>query len=320
MRVGLVELRQVALLAAPVEGLVADDAHQRLRGHVALHGVPRGAAGHLTALVEQLHAALRVTKIPSQAVGAAVHVARGTRCLAQARRAMRVIQERPARLHIGRGGVVQRQAADLRASGGADDRQRSLEAIQHEQPGAIARERESGGALANGDVVHARTGAAGHDHVVRSQARNIGGAIRSHHHAARIADGRVLGHVGDGGLRVGEVRIQVDRGGRGAARRNGGHHRTDEDAVHVGRVTQFVARLHTNGNHVARSGRHRHARHDGHEALHVGGGQRVGRDHGQIVVEHVPGDQAGPVTAVAVDPAVRGILARHVRHLGRRGK
>ena len=314
---GLVELGDVVLLAAPVERAEAlRDAEEGLRGHRPLHRVPGGAARHLAALVEELHGALRVAQVPRHAVRPAVDVAGGAARLPKARGEVRVEDELAAVLHRGGRGVVQRDARDLAVGARADGGDRALEAVEDVEAAAIGGHHQAGGAFAHGDGGNARARRAEGDHVVGAEAAGpCGGAVRAEGHAARIAHRLQAVEDARAGGRVGEVRVDVDHAARAGAAGEARGQALHEHAVHVLLEAQLVvARFHADGHHVAAGGG-ADAADGGHQSLDVG--DRVGGrvDHGHVVVMLVPGDEVGPVAAVAVEPLVGGgVLSDDLAH------
>ena len=115
------ELSEVVLVAAPVQGLVADDVLERLGGHGPLHRVPRGEVRvqpeepHPEVLARQrLHLTAGVAEVPGEPVHARVDVTRGAGDVAEARALVRAVEVLAPALDGQRRRVVQRHPRRLR--------------------------------------------------------------------------------------------------------------------------------------------------------------------------------------------------------------
>ena len=315
-----VEGREVLAVAAPVEGLGADDADERLGGHRPLHRVPvlAAAEAEVADLVEGIDRARGIAEIPGDLVHLTVDVAARARRLPEPRGPVGVVEKRPAQMDGLRGRVVKGKAGGLGERPGVDDRDRSLELVEHEKTVPRGFEPHPRGSGADLDEADPSQGAVHDRHVVGAHAGDIaGGAVIAPRDPAGIADRLVAHRLAHRGHRVVEMRVEIDQrvGATGAA--DGGGHRPNEDALDVGLVPDVVDRLRAHHRHLPRR-----LDRQGHVGVHEPGGvgdpERAGVDQRHVVVVQVPGDRGGPVAAVVVAPHAGAVLADDHAHRGRR--
>jgi hypothetical protein len=145
---GGIEGLEVAPIAAPVEGLEAPQAPERLRRHRALHRIEGGSGGRDGAESQPwLHAVRQqapggIPEIPREAVEACEDMTRRARLVAVARAGSGVVEEMPPLADLRGAGVEERSpgdpdAADLLVASGVDDRDRVFEPAHHGAAAAL---------------------------------------------------------------------------------------------------------------------------------------------------------------------------------------
>jgi len=326
-----VELLEAVLVAAPMVRLLADDVLERLREHRPLHRVEvrdanrdGGVAGPEVLALHRLHVARGIPEVPGEPVHARVDVTAAAAEVAEPRGGVGVVQVSTAAADRGWCRVVERHPPDLQLRARVHDRDRSLEAVEREEPVLGRLHDDAGGALADLDGAReARSGAGGvqHDDVVAAHARHE----RAHPEAvprdpARVSERDVPNPLGGDRAGVVEVRVEVEERRVAARGRNVGTDHAPEDAVEVRLVAHVVDGV--RADHGQHAGLRVHTeRHDGvHEALVVRHREVRHADLGDVVVEQCPADgsageareqargQEGPVGAVLVLPAAVELL------------